>query len=191
MGSTECMYSRSLVCANEITVLHGKQQQVQWRKATRSQAPTLTVCNAACSAATLEEEQVRMLHPERYERATEVLSKAPSGDTEFTSAQQAGGSGEAQSAAEAPSAAEPPSRAEELWDESFKPPSALARADSPTSTLADRFVSAGGLRACQLCMSLQTWALHIHHGMVQCTGGPLPTLAKALSKADMPVSQQS
>ena len=89
-----------------------------------------------------------MAHPERYERAAEALTKLPSGDTEFNTAQQAGSSGGALPAAEMPShlAQTHQGPPEELWDESFKPPSALARADSPTSTLAtDRFVSAGGL----------------------------------------------
>ena len=120
--------------------------------------PEMKVTDATCSSATVEEEHERMLHPERYERAAEILAKAPSGDTEFTTAQQAGSSGGSLPAAEGQHGhpAEAQHGPEELWDESFKPPRALARADSPTSTLADRFVSAGGLLSCQLCMSLQT-----------------------------------
>ena len=116
--------------------------------------PEMKVADGICSSATVEEEHEKLLHPERYERAAEVLSKAPSGDTEFTTAQQAGSSG---ASLEPPGhSAEAQHGPEELWDDSFKPPSALARADSPTSTLADRFVSAGGLLSHQLCMSLQT-----------------------------------
>ena len=120
----------------------------------------MTVTDAIRSSATVEEEHERMLHPERCERAAEVLTKAPSGDTEFTTAQQAGSSGgplpEGEPRGHSTEAHHGP---EELWDESFKPPSALARADSPTSTLADRFVSAGGSLSRQPCMSLQASAL--------------------------------
>lgn len=88
-----------------------------------------------------------MLHPERYEKAEEVLTPTPSGDTEFNTAQQAGST----DASESGPGPEAPGRAagrrrhssEELWDDSFKAPSTLERANSPTSTLADRFVSAG------------------------------------------------
>ena len=126
--------------------------------------PEMTVADAIRSSATVEEEHERMLHPERYERAAEVLAKAPSGDTEFTTAQQAGSSEGSLPAAELPSHfKEAHHSPEELWDESFKPPSALARADSPTSTLADRFVSAGGLLPRQICMSLQTLSPLTHH----------------------------
>lgn len=94
-----------------------------------------------------------MLHPERYEAAAQVLTLTPSGDTEFNTAQQAGSTG-----ASLPGADEnqdlPCSRkgivseqvaTEELWDESFKAPTMLTlqRSNSPTSTLADRFISAG------------------------------------------------
>ena len=106
-----------------------------------------------CSPATVEEAQDRMLHPERYEAAAQVLTLTPSGDTEFNTAQQAGSTG-----ASLPGADEdqdlPYSRkgtlseqvvTEELWDESFKAPTTLTlqRSNSPTSTLADRFISAG------------------------------------------------
>ena len=125
--------------------------------ATQCKILEMTATDAMRSSATVEEEHERMLHPERYERAAEVLAKAPSGDTEFTTAQQAGSSGGSPPEAEPAShSAEAQHGTEELWDESFKPPSAMARADSPTSTLADRFVSAGGLLSRQSCMGLQT-----------------------------------
>ena len=147
-------------------------------------ASSLTVTDAMRSSATVEEEHERMLHPERYERAAEVLAKAPSGDTEFTTAQQAGSSGGSLPEAEPAShSAEAQHGAEELWDESFKPPSALARADSPTSTLADRFVSAGGLLSCWPCMRSQTCVLsYITAGQHSTQTGPRPPCASGIQQ---------
>ena len=111
------------------------------------------LAHGPCSPPTIEEAHDRMLHPERYEAAAQVLTLTPSGDTEFNTAQQAGSTG-----ASLPGADEdqdlPGSRkgtvaeqvaTEELWDESFKAPTTLTlqRSNSPTSTLADRFISAG------------------------------------------------
>ena len=88
-----------------------------------------------------------MLHPERYEKAEASLTLTPSGNTEFNTAQQAGsreGSlGDANK--DAPNQALARRSSEELWDDSFKAPGTLERSNSPTSTLADRFVSAGAV----------------------------------------------
>ncbi len=86
-----------------------------------------------------------MLHPERYEKAEAVLTLTPSGDTEFDTAQPAGSSGASMTDAGVDTTGQvaPAQAAEELWDDSFKPPSTLQRSNSPTSTLADRFASAG------------------------------------------------
>jgi len=88
-----------------------------------------------------------MLHPERYEKAEASLTLTPSGDTEFNTAQQAGSrEGSLENAnKDAPDQVATRRSSEELWDDSFKPPGTLERSNSPTSTLADRFVSAGAV----------------------------------------------
>ena len=86
-----------------------------------------------------------MLHPERYEKTEEVLTLTPSGETEFNTAQAAGSTGASLADADMDAAGQvaPAQASDELWDDSFKPPSTLQRSNSPTSTLADRFASAG------------------------------------------------
>ena len=108
--------------------------------------------NRCCSAATVEEAHDRMLHPERYEKTEAVLTLTPSGDTEFNTAQPAGSTAasltdadQGPSQVDAPGQVAPAQASEELWDDSFKPPSTLQRSNSPTSTLANRFASAGAI----------------------------------------------
>ena len=85
-----------------------------------------------------------MLHPERYEKTEATLTLTPSGDTEFNTAQPAGSTAASLTDADVEGAGTAaPAQAEELWDDSFKPPSTLQRSNSPTSTLAERFASAG------------------------------------------------
>ena len=90
-----------------------------------------------------------MLHPERYEKTEAVLTLTPSGDTEFNTAQPAGSTAASLTDAEVDGTGQvaQAQATEELWDESFKPPSTLQRSNSPTSTLADRFASAGSFLA--------------------------------------------
>ncbi len=86
-----------------------------------------------------------MLHPERYEKTETVLTLTPSGETEFVTAQPAGSTGASLTDVDVDTTGQvaPAQASEELWDDSFKPPSTLQRSNSPTSTLADRFASAG------------------------------------------------
>lgn len=85
-----------------------------------------------------------MLHPERYEKTEVSLTLTPSGDTEFDTAQPAGSTAASLTDADVDGTGQvAPGQADELWDDSFKPPSTLQRSNSPTSTLADRFASAG------------------------------------------------
>ena len=66
-------------------------------------------------------------------KAEAVLTLTPSGDTEFDTAQPAGSSGASMTDAGVDTTGQvaPAQAAEELWDDSFKPPSTLQRFQQP------------------------------------------------------------